>query len=53
MLGSADIAFFRHPLRDCAYDEAEALTRLQMDSPESIASMVNQLTACEILGTRV
>ena len=44
-LGTNDIAFFRHPWRNCAYEEAAADMRHQLDSPERIASAVDQLKA--------
>ena len=45
MLGTADIAFFRHPKRDCTYEEVEAVLRYQLDSPERVDWVVKQLTA--------
>jgi hypothetical protein len=44
-LGRADIAFFRHDLRDCAYEEAEVVSKNGLDSPESVARTVKQLEA--------
>jgi len=43
MLGPADIAFFQHGERDCAYEEAEVVSRNRLDSPESISRTVKQL----------
>ncbi len=42
---SAPIAFFRHPERDCAYDEAEAVSRLELDSPRHVALALEQLAS--------
>jgi hypothetical protein len=42
-LGTNDIAYFRHPWRDCVYEEAEVVTRHQLDSSERIASAVDRL----------
>jgi hypothetical protein len=44
-LGPAHIAFFQHDLRDCAYAEAEVVSRTKLDSPESVAWTVKQLEA--------
>jgi hypothetical protein len=44
-IGSAAIACFRHPERDCAYDEADAVSRLELDSPQHVALALGQLAA--------
>lgn len=41
-LNSASIAFFPHPERDCAYDEADAVTAAKLDSPESVRRVVQR-----------
>jgi len=41
-LGRADIAFFRHPLRDCIYEEAAACAEQRLDDPSLIAAQVAQ-----------
>ena len=45
LLGSADIAFFRHPWRDCAYAEAAEVMKCKMDASESIDWTIKQLAA--------
>lgn len=42
-LGSNDIAFFRHPWRDCVYEEATVVMQHQLDSPERIATAIDRL----------
>ena len=37
-LRDSDIAFFRHPARDCIYDEAAFCIDHQLDEPEVIAA---------------
>ena len=34
---------FKHPVRNCVYDEAEEVFRLQLDEPKKIAYQVNRL----------
>jgi len=47
MLGTAPIAFFQHEVRDCAYAEAEVVSKLGLDSPENIAWAVKELESHE------
>jgi alkaline ceramidase TOD1/glycosyltransferase MUCI70-like protein len=39
-LRGADIAFFRHPLRDCIYEEAAVCSEQRLDDPSLIAAQV-------------
>jgi hypothetical protein len=47
MRADCDIYFFKHPARDCAYDEMEICARLNLDDPDV---MRNQLAKYEAEG---
>ena len=40
-LGAGDFAAFRHPERDCVYDEADLCMQTVLDSPATIQAQVN------------
>jgi hypothetical protein len=44
-LSNADIALFRHPLRDCVYDEAATCLGNELDDPGSIESQMDRYRA--------
>lgn len=44
-LGSCDFAIFRHPFRNCLYDEAETCSRDGLDDPDVISRQVSKYAA--------
>ena len=42
VLGRHEMALFRHPDRDCAYDEAEVCANLGRDNPETIRKQMER-----------
>ena len=41
-LKEADLALFRHPIRDCLYDEAHVCARQNKDDPGVMARQMNR-----------
>ena len=48
---TGSIAFFAHPWRGCAYEEASAVREYALDSPGNVASVLARLEAAGFPGS--